>query len=318
MRHARVLCFASLGSLALACLLIAGHPIPCSSAPLTHPDDILFPTHDGRLVLFHPETRTTQDFANLGPAYGSLTGIVRESSGDFVLCNEYPAAILRLNPATGVAAVVSQGGFMVRAKDIAIGLDGYIYEADWASRLVRVEPRTGEQTLIAEQQLVFSLSSVAVAPDGDVYATSMPMSQIVRVDVRSGDQYLVSEGGELMNPASLAFRPDGSLIVANWVDVSSQLLQIDVQTGAQTVLVSGIPVFPWALAFNSSGHAIIAGQASPSFPLGRIFDVDLATGAVSTLVETPAESFGCVYVFPGAPPVPTVPTTWGRIKAGWR
>ncbi len=306
-----------LGVLALGYLLAVPCPSTCSCTPLTHPGDILLPMHDGRLELFHPEAGTFEDFADLGPGYGHLTGIARASTGDFLLCDAWVPRIMRLNPETGDTTLVSQGGLLVRPMDLAMGKDGYLYEADWSYAIVRVDPVAGGQTAVGGLPWAFGPSGLAVAPDGDVYVANLVFpASIARIDVHTGAQSFVTSGKSLFNPGSLAFRPDGSLVVANGVGSSSELLHIDLETGDQTLLASAGAVFPWALAFGRSGHAIVAGYGYPSAPQrGVVVEIDLATGTSSTLVDMPGEEFQCMYVFPGDSSVPVLKSTWGRIKA---
>src|SRR6476469_2758943 len=93
-----------IGVLALLILAMAWAQA-CAAVPVTHPGDILLPTFDGRVVLFHPETGTSEDFASLG-TYRHPTAIVREATGDFLICDDYSSAILRLNGTTGALSVV--------------------------------------------------------------------------------------------------------------------------------------------------------------------------------------------------------------------
>ena len=60
----------------------------CAALPETHPGDILLPTLDGRVVLFHPEKGAWEDYASLGN-YMFPTDIAREASGDFLICDDY-------------------------------------------------------------------------------------------------------------------------------------------------------------------------------------------------------------------------------------
>ncbi|HEV8480775.1 MAG TPA: hypothetical protein VGR66_08260, partial [Candidatus Eisenbacteria bacterium] len=99
MRFLRALVFALLATLSADV---------CFAVPTIHPGDFVLLTRGGRVVLFHPESASWEDFANLSP-YHVTTGIVRESTGDFLICDEYAAAILRLHEDTAAVTLVSQG-----------------------------------------------------------------------------------------------------------------------------------------------------------------------------------------------------------------
>src|SRR6185369_4532855 len=99
----------------------------CAALPLTHPGDILLPTLDGRVVLFHPESGTWEDYASLG-TYSFPTDIAREASGDFLICDQSTSAIVRLNGSTGTLSMVSQGNLIAAPTGLAVGTDGAIYE----------------------------------------------------------------------------------------------------------------------------------------------------------------------------------------------
>jgi len=289
----------------------------CATLPETHPGDILLPTLDGRVVLFHPEKGAWEDYASLGN-YMFPTDIAREASGDFLICDEYASTILRLNGSTGTLSVVSQGNLVVAPTGLAVGPDGAIYESDAAYWILRIDPATGDQTLLAEHGYVFDPVGVRLGPDGNLYVVDEPLGEaLFRVDPLTGAQSLVTRRGFFWDMEELEFLQDGSILVSNWGPVSTSLIHVDPSDGAQTEVASGINKFVPGLARDPDGGVYLAAAPDPySTTLGTLLRYDGA-GSVVTIADFPF-GFRSLYVFPGNGPVRTTSDTWGHLKGLYR
>lgn len=301
----------------LLVLLASLGPRLCAALPATHPGDILLPTLDGRVVLFHPENGSWENYASLGP-YVHPTDIAREASGDFLISDDYAGAILRMNGNTGALSVVSEGDHLVVPAGLAVGPDGAIYESDYASWILRIDPTTGDQILLAEHGYVFNPVGVRLGPDGNLYVVDEPLGMFLfRVDPLTGAQSLVTERGFFWDMEELEFLQDGSILVSNWGPVSTSLIRVDATSGAQTEMVSGIKKFVPGLARDAAGGVYMAAVAEPYSPgPGTLLRYDGA-GSVATIAEFPF-GFQSLYVFPGDGPVRTSSSTWGHIKDLYR
>jgi hypothetical protein len=151
-----------------------------------------------------------------------------------------PAAdgrIIRLDPATGVQSLVSQGGELVDPAGIAVAPDGTLYVVE----------------------------NVGVGPARN--------PAVVRIDPATGAQSVLTRGGSLCYPFGIAFEPSGNLIVADFGDlIVGGLPQIDcpvaqsfgsvvrvTPAGGQTLLSFNETPFPGNLLRGVFGVAIEPG-----------------------------------------------------------
>jgi len=291
----------------------------CFAVPTIHPGDLVLLTRDGHVVLFHPETASWENFANLSP-YDVTTSIVRESSGDFLICDEYAAVILRLHAATGAVTVVTQGNELGAPNGLEVGPGGFIYALDTGlSKIVRVDPVTGDQLLISQYHYLQGIpSALRLGPDGNLYVVDEPFGfcWLFRVNIATGDQTLVSEDGSFFNLENLVFAQDGSILVLNWAASSTSLIRVDPGNGSQTELVSGIPWFMTGMGRDDNGRVYLGAGDRDVTTSGALLEYD-GGSSVSTLATLPFGVQALVAV-PGAGPVPTRPGTWGFVKGLYR
>src|SRR5262249_8029795 len=104
-------------------------PRICDAVPATHPGDVLLLTRNGHVYLFHPESGSYENFANLSP-FHVTTGMVREASGDFLICDESAGAVARLHAGTGSVTIVTLGNELAAPVDLDLSSDGFIYAVD--------------------------------------------------------------------------------------------------------------------------------------------------------------------------------------------
>ena len=291
----------------------------CFAVPTVHPGDLVLLTRDGHVVLFHPETASWEDFANLSP-YHVTTSIVRESSGDFLICDELAAAILRLHAATGAVTVVTQGNELSAPTGVEVGPGGFIYALEMGlAKMVRVDPVTGNQLLISQYHYLSGIPwALRMGPDGNLYVVDEPFGfcLLFRVNIATGQQTLVSEGGTFFNLENLVFALDGSILVLNWTGSSSSLIRVDPGNGSQTEPVSGIPWFMSGMARDENGHVFLGAGGPGAGTSGALLEHD-GGSSVSTLATLPF-SVQALVVVPGAGPVPARQGTWGLVKGLYR
>jgi hypothetical protein len=160
-----------------------------------------------------------------------------------------------------------------------------------ATGLLRVDRTTGTQELIAPGDFGdFSLHGT-----GTVYALSG--TAVVAIDTATGSQQTVSSGGDLVAPTGIAVDTSGRVFVSDHQALggTGAIFEIDVATGAQSVLVSGA-----LLAQNyatdrvhtdleiSPGGALILLDPGPAFSDGGdVWRIDTLTRATTSLYTDP-------------------------------
>lgn len=106
-----------------------------------------------------------------------------------------------------------------------------------------------------------------MGPAGELYLTSEAGNQVVQLDPTSGAARVVSSGGQLSAPTGIALLDATHLVVSS--QLSSQVVQISLPSGTQTVISPTPPAFnqPWGIAV--SGGSLYVG-AHDSRQLQRI------------------------------------------------
>lgn len=108
-------------------------------------------------------------------------GIAVERNGMIVVISERdgsnnPDDIIRVNPSNGSQSVVSSGGELMVAYDLAVEWDGHLVVAE-SSRVVRVDASTGAQTVLAQApRELIAIAVVPGDPELEVTVTATPTS----------------------------------------------------------------------------------------------------------------------------------------------
>jgi len=152
-------------------------------------------------------------------------------------------SIVRFDPATNAASVLSSGGLLADVDGIGLAPGGAIYAADHGT-------------------------AAGVAPS------------IVRIDGTTGAQQQISSGGALVRPVDVAVEASGTLVVLDGGTGSgAKLLRVAPSDGAQTPLVEPGPLGPAAggVAVDADGTIVVLAA------LGSLYRVDPVTAAVTPL-----------------------------------
>lgn len=177
---------------------------------------------EGRVVHTNPLTGS-QSIIFSGPNL-DLHGLSIESDGKLLVAATIdtfqgyaPSEILRIDPGTGTATVVSSGGNLNNVSGIALDSNGDIYVASPAhlmgdmSQIVRVDPVSGVQTVFASGGLLtfpigITISGGSLFVD-DPYATGAPPvanvagdGAIFGFDLGTGLQTFVALGSRDISP----------------------------------------------------------------------------------------------------------------------
>src|SRR5690606_29489374 len=106
------------------------------------------------------------------------------------------------------------------------------------------------QTILSSAGLLEEPTGVAIAPDGGVYVMDRAHG-LVKVDPATGMQTLITAGNLFRDAYGIAIDATGNIYIADSgfkptspgspVNMAGQILRVDPETGAQTVIAEGTP-----------------------------------------------------------------------------
>lgn len=196
-----------------------------------------------------------------------------------------PERIVRFDPASGAATVLSEGGLLQDVDGIAVTADA-VYAVDHGSAsgtppsVVRIDATTGVQSAVTSGGSLVRPVDVAVEAAGTLLVLDHGTgsgAKLVRVQPVGGAQaVLVAPGG--LGPAGggIAVDADGAILV---VDAFGALLRVLPTTGAVTPLPGGPGLISTDLALEPDGDALLLVGTGGD----RIDHVARATGVARTL-----------------------------------
>jgi streptogramin lyase len=233
-------------------------------------------------------------------------GVAVEADGNLVVVDATLAAVIRVNPATGVRTIVSAArlgaGFMVGTgpffealRDIIVAPNGDLLIVDTGllspPRVLRVHPISGDRTIVSDAGMgsgppFVRPVSIAQTPNGQLVVTDfgdgIPM--VFHVDPTTGRRTLVPDASAgtvlLLSPVGIAVEASGTLVVVD--DVLSVVIRID-PTNNNRTLVSGGDVgdgapllTPISITVAADGTLLVLLSGESGFP--AVLQVDPVTG----------------------------------------
>jgi Ca2+-binding RTX toxin-like protein len=218
--------------------------------------------------------------------------------GDIYVGDPGTPGVVRVDSTTAVPQLFSSASTMDCPDGSTFGPDGTLYVADYCANggdgaIFKVD-RAGAVSLLAEDDAVMAgPTDVAYGPDGflyvaDPFAGTGSDGLIFRVDPRTGAVSSISDAPQFAGgPLGIDVLPDGTLLVADQ-DAgpanSGAVFRIDPVSGVATVLAQGgLLDGPYHLELAPGLRSAIVGDST-----GRVLRVDVLTGAVSSVSETPA------------------------------
>jgi hypothetical protein len=204
------------------------------------------------------------------PRDGSI--LVAQAGKQASFESDIPAALLRINPATGAVATVSTGGPIDYPEGVLVSpTSGYLISGLGAPDGVMAVSPTGTQTSVAGP-FSFSPRGMCVDLTQDhsllLVGGGLPgsgTSALYRIDTLTGAATPLSIGGNLENPhgvAQDAASPGIAYVTEGLITGrSASIIAIDLQTGAQTVVTSD------ALLYTPLGVAVYVPEPTAGLSL---------------------------------------------------
>jgi hypothetical protein len=226
-----------------------------------------------------------------------------------------PAAdgrIIRVDPATGVQSLVSQGGELVDPAGIAVGPDGTLFVVENVGvgpardpAVVRIDPASGAQSVLTRGGNLCYPFGIAIEPSGNLIVTDFgdltaggaiqidclqDFGSVVRVSA-SGAQQLLSfnempvPGNVLRGTFGAAVDASGAVLVVNQTSAQAAVAAIDSANGSQTPVTPNSTTadafeLPQRMTVLPDGNLLVADYALNDQE-GGLVGVDRATGAAS-------------------------------------
>jgi hypothetical protein len=289
-----------------------------ASAALPIPGDFLVADSQngnghGLILQVNPNTGAQSVWAS-GGFLDQPTSLAFDGKGNLIVSdfeNGYTGAIIRINLASGQQTEVATGNWMAGTTSVNVEQAGtYVALNDNSvdnppsPSVVRIDPSTGAQSVIVSapansgSPLALPNHSVLDA-NGNILCTNAAdddgTTGVLKINSQSGAVSVVSSGGNFntIAPSGILIDPSNSqnLLVSceDYISPSqSDLLSVNIATGAQTVLATGGPLLaPIAIADDPSGdvfvsnfaHAYTApGSFTTSFTTASIVRIDPVTG----------------------------------------
>ena len=213
--------------------------------------------------------------------------------GDVIVADQFARDIVRVNPTTGVQAIISGDGVFATPSAVAITASGDLFVADQdalGGAIIRVDPATGSQTVITSGGGFVNPGGIAIAADGSLIIADRDARTIVRVNPTTGDRTVISSGGLFVSPVSVAIdRATGMLVVADQDAFGAPgsgpgaVIRVDPATGAQTAVSSaGLFFNPRGIAIDAAGRYIVSDGGDSLGP-GQVIRVDSVSGSQTLL-----------------------------------
>lgn len=240
--------------------------------PVLHAGEVVLTDNDpssntGAVIVFNPVNGQTAALSR-DPLLTNLFGIAVEADGHVLVADAGIPGVLRIDPATGAASVLSSA--FVNPVGVTVEANGNILVADPAQgAIVRIDQVTGAQigpSIVLGAQT--APAGIAVASDGSLRATDVaavfgasPDNKYWSVAANGTTPAIISQGGDLNAPVGLALASDDGA----WISTAGPLTH-----------VSGAP--------NNIVHVTSAGVASLLTSDGNLLGATGVAAASSALL----------------------------------
>ena len=217
----------------------------------------------------------------------SVSQAVPVLPGDLLVAIDGMNAVVRADLPSS-ETIISQGGDLVRPREIAIGEDGRIFVVGGrtggsGTRVSEIDPMTGSVRVVTEYQ---GISDGCVIEDGgSLLCTKYSAgNQVLRIDPDTGSLSTVTSGGNLVGPAGIVLDDLGDIYLTDSDGGlgPGQTVHVNHVLGTQTVVSSGgmLSGELRELVFDANGDLLVVDAFDDS-----IVRIDTATGAQSLVAS---------------------------------
>lgn len=182
--------------------------------------------------------------------------------------------IVRVDPVSGAASVISEGGDIQNALGIAFDAHPHIVVVTDSGKVIHVVPASGAQHVLLANGWLFQ--DVAVRSDGKYAVVNLPSatpSGLFLVDHDDGSITKFNTGSHFGDgPTGVVIGRDGHFYVSHLG--TPTVLRVDRNSGAESVVVQGGHlVSPGGIALSGDGHLLVV-----DFGSDKVVHLDPATG----------------------------------------
>jgi sugar lactone lactonase YvrE len=239
----------------------------------------------GRIDVIDVDARTVRPLVD---GFGYLVALKVDGAGRLVTMETDTGKLWRVDRTTGQRTFVAQGP--PGLDNLVVAADGTIYTTNFAQGNVwRVdEARQVMVPLLPESSLTlpFSLSE---APDGALVVGDFTavtrlggggparVNRLSRLLVDVGASSTPTKQLQLLTPGAVQI--GSAVYYSDFLPPDGRIFRRDLATGRRELVAKGFG-FPWMVREGPPGHLLVSDQA-----LGAVFDVDVATGGVTPVVQ---------------------------------
>jgi sugar lactone lactonase YvrE len=182
--------------------------------------------------------------------------------------------IVRVDPASGAASIITEGGDIANAVGIAFDTHPHIVAVTDGGKVIHVVPASGAQHVVLSNGWLFQ--DVAVRPDGSYAVVNLPSatpSGLFRVDHDDGSISKINAGMHFGDgPMGVVIGKDGHYYVAELG--ARAVIRVDKDSGAESIVSQGGNfISPSGIALSSDDHLLVVDHGSD-----KVIHVDPATG----------------------------------------
>jgi Ca2+-binding RTX toxin-like protein len=167
--------------------------------------------------------------------FGEPLGLAVGPDKQLYVADEALDHVVRVNPATGAAEIISDPGAFTDPYPLTLAPKGTIFVGD-EERIIRVNPNTGADSEVA-QVAGAGFQGLEYAPSGVLYAMDENDGRVIKVNPKTGATDEVAQDTALVGSYHLAIEPKGTLVVGSFSEEA--VMRVNPRTGSVTEVPGG-------------------------------------------------------------------------------
>jgi sugar lactone lactonase YvrE len=219
---------------------------------------------------------------------------------DETCCTTLNGGVIRVTPASGAQAIVSEAGNFQSPAGIALDAEGSLLVVDGTccsggnGAVIRVNPANGSQTIVSQGDKFRNPVAVAVDVNGDIYVADYACCSggkggVIRVNPTNGAQTIVSEGNNFARPSGIAIESTGNLLVVDLKccnGAKGGVIRVNPANGSQSIVSQGGNFArPFGIAIEANGDILVSDSDCCQGTGGGVIRVNPTNGAQSIVSQ---------------------------------